>query len=398
MRVFVGWENTTELETIESFLNIGDNSAIGFPSATDLEAALRNTPCDVVLLSLSFPSADESFALFQKLRQAQPDVPIVGTYFPGEIGHLAKFMLAGLHAHVMRDPAGEFIMLLTTVLEASHQAVQARRAQLLADKLREEVESVRQLQESVIPSNLPQLPGYRIVARYEPSQIQVLGDRPVVMAGGDYYDAFRLGDNSLVLMLGDAAGHGVKACMSIMTMHTLIGMIRSQSYGDTAEFVSEVNKRLCKSSIVAGDAGGFITLLYGSLNLETSELQWTSAGHPLPLLHNLETNEVQAMGTPDQAGLPLVVSEDWSYPLCRTQLPPRCRVLMYTDGLEEAFPNDNERHRQFGIAGIISTLKATRSESLEVVLETLFDASNKATNGAGRLDDTSVMLLERSAE
>lgn len=396
MRVLVGWDNPAELETIESFLNIGDNSAAGFLTPSELEAAYRASPWDVVLLSLSFPSADECFALFQKLRQFQPDIPIVGTYYPGEIGRLAKFMLAGLHSHVLRDPAGEFIMLLTTVLEASHQAVQARRAQLLADKLREEVESVRQLQESIIPSSLPQLPGYRLIARYEPSQIQVLGDRPVVMAGGDYYDAFRLGDNSLVIMLGDAAGHGVKACMSIMTMHTLIGMIRSHTYGDTAEFVNEVNKRLCKSSIVAGDAGGFITLLYGSLNLDNNELQWTSAGHPLPLLHDLETNEVRPMGTPDQAGLPLVVSDDWVYPLCRSQIPPRCRVLMYTDGLEEAFPNDNERHRQFGVTGIINTLQATRNQPLEKVLDALFEDSNKATNGAGRMDDTSVMLLERN--
>jgi serine phosphatase RsbU (regulator of sigma subunit) len=397
MRVLVGWDNPAELETIESFLNIGDNSATGFQTPDELEAAMRSTKYDVVLLSLCFPTTEESYALFQRLRQAQPDVPIVGTYYPGEIGRLAKFMLAGLHAHVMRDPAGEFIMLLTTVLEASYQAVQARRAQLLADKLREEVESVRQLQESVIPSSLPQLPGYRLLARYEPSQIQVLGDRPVVMAGGDYYDAFRLGDTSLVLMLGDAAGHGVKACMSIMTMHTLIGMIRSHTYGDTAEFVNEVNKRLCKSSIVAGDAGGFITLLYSSLNVETNELQWTSAGHPLPLLQDLETNEIRAMGTPDQAGLPLVVSEDWTYPLCRSQLPRRCRVLMYTDGLEEAFPNDNEKHRQFGIAGITNTLQATRDQPLENVLEALFEDSNKATHGAGRMDDTSVMLLERNA-
>ena len=395
MRVLVGWDNPAELETIESFLNIGDNTATGFHTPEDMEAAMRAKRFDVVLLSLCFPTAEESYALFQRLRQAQPDVPIVGTYYPGEIGRLAKFMLAGLHAHVMRDPAGEFIMLLTTVLEASYQAVQARRAQLLADKLREEVESVRQLQESVIPSNLPQLPGYKLLARYEPSQIQVLGDRPVVMAGGDYYDAFCF-DNSLVLMLGDAAGHGVKACMSIMTMHTLIGMIRSHSYGDTAEFVNEVNKRLCKSSIVAGDAGGFITLLYGNLNLETNELQWTSAGHPLPLLHDLETNEVRPMGTPDQAGLPLVVADDWSYSLCRSQIPPRCRVLLYTDGLEEAFPNDNEKHRQFGIAGITNTLQATRDQPLENVLEALFDDSNKATNGAGRMDDTSVMLLERN--
>jgi phosphoserine phosphatase RsbU/P len=396
MRVIVGWDNPTELETIESFLNIGDNTAAAFQTPAELEAAYRSSSWDVVLLSLSFPSADESYGLFQRLRQLHPDIPIVGAYFPGEIGRLAKFMLAGLQTHVLRDPAGEFIMLLTTVLEASYQAVQARRAQLLADKLREEVESVRQLQESIIPSSLPQLPGYRLIARYEPSQIQVLGDRPVVMAGGDYYDAFRLGDNSLVIMLGDAAGHGVKACMSIMTMHTLIGMIRSHTYGDTAEFVNEVNKRLCKSSIVAGDAGGFITLLYGSLNLDNNELQWTSAGHPLPLLHDLETNEVRPMGTPDQAGLPLVVSDDWVYPLCRSQIPPHCRVLMYTDGLEEAFPNDNERHRQFGVTGIINTLQATRNQPLEKVLDALFDDSNKATNGAGRMDDTSVMLLERS--
>jgi serine phosphatase RsbU (regulator of sigma subunit) len=396
MRVLVGWDNPAEMETIESFLNITDNSAACFLDAAALEASYRSSSWDVVLLSLSFPSADESYALFQRLRQFQPDIPIVGAYFPGEIGRLAKFMLAGLQTHVLRDPAGEFIMLLTTVLEASHQAVQARRSQLLADKLREEVESVRQLQESIIPSSLPQLPGYRLIARYEPSQIQVLGDRPVVMAGGDYYDAFRL-DSSLVLMLGDAAGHGVKACMSIMTMHTLIGMIRSHQYSDTAEFVNEVNKRLCKSSIVAGDAGGFITLLYGSLDLENNELQWTSAGHPLPLMHDLETNEVKAMGTPDQAGLPLVVSDDWVYPLCRSQIPLRSRVLLYTDGLEEAFPNDNERHRQFGVAGIVNTLQANRDKPLENVLEALFEDSNKATNGAGRMDDTSVMLLERSA-
>ena len=396
MRILVAWDRADELETIESFLNIGDNSTASFLDGAALEAANRGENFDVALLALNFSPPDGCFPLFQRLRQAQPDIPIVGAYFPGEISHLAKFMLNGLQSQVLRDPAGEYILLLTTVLEAAHQAVQARRAQILADKLREEVESVRQLQESVIPSNLPQLAGYRIVARYEPSQIQVLGGRPVVMAGGDYYDAFRLGDKSLVMILGDAAGHGMKACMSIMTMHTLMGMIRSQSYGDTAEFVGDVNRRLAKSSIVAGDAGGFITLLYASLDLERHELQWTSAGHPLPLLHDLETNEVWPLGTTDQAGLPLVVADEWTYPSWKTPLPTRCRVLLYSDGLEEAFPNDNERHRQFGVTGIIRTLQAGRSQPVEEVLESLFAASHAATNGAGRLDDTSIMLLERA--
>jgi serine phosphatase RsbU (regulator of sigma subunit) len=94
--------------------------------------------------------------------------------------------------------------------------------------------------------------------------------------------------------------------------------------------------------------------------------------------------------------LPLVVSEDWKYPSWQVELPPGSRVVLYTDGLEEAFPNDNERHQQFGVQGIIATLRETVKEPLENVLEELFAASHRATKGAGRLDDTSIMLLERA--
>jgi hypothetical protein len=63
--------------------------------------------------------------------------------------------------------------------------------------------------------------------------------------------------------------------------------------------------------------------------------------------------------------------------------------------LEEAFPNDGERHQQFGVQGIIATMQATAKDPLETTLERLFADSHAATRGAGRLDDTSVMLIER---
>src|SRR5436190_17555411 len=190
MRILVGWDHPIERETIHSFLNIGENSAQVVGDPPQFEADLQSGNYDVVLLALNFPTQSECFSLFQRVRRQRPDTPIVGAWFQGEISHIAKFILAGLHSYILRDSSGEFIMLLTTVLEAAHQSVLAHRARLLADKLREEVESVRQLQESVIPASLPQMDGYKIVARYEPSEIRVLGDRPVVMAGGDYYDAF----------------------------------------------------------------------------------------------------------------------------------------------------------------------------------------------------------------
>jgi len=251
------------------------------------------------------------------------------------------------------------------------------------------------LQEAVLPHDLPMPQGYKIVARYEPSQIRVFGEQPVVMAGGDYYDVFNLEGNQIVIVLGDAAGHGLKACMSIMTMHTLISMIRDRRFADTAEFVTEVNRRLCHSTVISADQGGFITLLYCTLDPVTHRFEWTSAGHPMPLLQDLATNEIHKLGSKEEGGLPLIIDEDWEYEKCQIEVPRNCRILLYTDGLDEAFPQDGKEEDQFGEVGIIKTLKDSINLPLAETLERLFHDSNEATQGTGRHDDTSVVLLER---
>jgi serine phosphatase RsbU (regulator of sigma subunit) len=395
MHFLVGWDDPAQTDLISSFLNLDGTSASIFQSSDEFSAAARRQRYDAVLLSLDFPSSECSFGLFQMLRECQSDVPVVGVWRAGEIGHLARFVAHGLHSHLQRDEQGEFVLLLTTMLEAAVASARARRAELVAEKLREEVESVRQLQEAIIPHELPRVTGYGMAARYEPSQIRVLGDRPVVMAGGDYYNAFRLSDRNLALILGDAAGHGVRACMSIMCMHTLITMICDQRYPSSAEFVTEVNHRLANNSIVSGEQGGFITLLFAYLNAAEHRLQWTSAGHPVPLLHRLDTNEVTPIGSSDTTGLALAIVGEWEYELSELSLPPRSRLLLYSDGLEEAYGVEDGRHLPFGFDGIRSTLQACRNRTLDETLDALFTDSNAITRGEGRIDDTTVMLVER---
>jgi serine phosphatase RsbU (regulator of sigma subunit) len=307
---------------------------------------------------------------------------------------LARFVAAGLYSHIVRDAGGDYIFLLMPALQAAFEAVAAERSRKLAERLRQEIESVRRLQESVIPRNIQAPTGYCVAARYEPSQIQVIGSRPVVMAGGDYYDVFAMKENELVLLVGDASGHGMKACMSIMTMHTLIRMIRENQYNNTADFVAQVNRRLCEHNIIQ-DEGGFITLLYAALNTDTHTLEWTSAGHQVPLLHDLRTNEIVRLGTDDEGGLPLGIHADVPYDVKRSVIPQNHRLLMFTDGLSEAFPQGGERHGEFGSDGIIAALKGSAELPLEQALDALFVASHEFTRGAGRHDDTSVVLLER---
>lgn len=394
MRVLVGWDDEIEAETIGLILNVDETEVEIATSGPEFEEQVTNGTWDIVLFATNFPSEDESLPMFLKVQEAHDSIPIVGAWRQGEFTNLAKLISQGLHSHLMRDADGDFIFLLPSMIEAAQTAVLAQRSKMLAERLREEVDSVRRLQESVIPRDLPAPEGYQIVARYEPSQIRVMGSNPVIMAGGDYYDAFSIDSNKLIMLVGDASGHGVKACMSIMTMHTLIRMIRDQRYPNTVDFVSEVNRRLCSSEIVQ-DEGGFITLLYSTLDLENHRLSWTAAGAPMPVLQDLATNEVKVMGGEEEGGLPLAIDEDWIYEEVEMYIPENSRLLIFTDGLDEAFPADEEDADQFGIEGIIKTMKATRDMPLDDALQQLFDDSNAATRGSGRHDDTSVVLLER---
>jgi len=395
MKILVGWEPSPEIETIELMLNVGAHKAVICRHAAVYIDTLNKSDWDAVLLSLNFPTSDEATAIFKATQEALPSTPIVGVIRNHEFTRLIEFISNGLHSHIIRDDDQNFIMLLISILEAAEKNVRALRDQVVAERLSDEVNSVRKLQESVVPKDLPKLRDYTVVGRYEPSEIRVDGRNMVVMAGGDYYDSFALNDDQLVMLVGDASGHGVKACMSIMTMHTLIRMIRENRFVDTAEFVTAVNERLCRSDIVQ-DEGGFITLLYSILDTSTHQLQWTCAGHPLPLLQNMDTNEISTLGDEDQIGLPLAVMQGWNYECLSAHIPPRSRVLLYTDGLDEAFPPEGDALAdQFGVAGITDALKESINMSLDDAMNHLFNKSTEITAGAGRHDDTSVMMIER---
>lgn len=395
MRILAAWNDAAEAELLGLYLNLDKNQFVVAPDATTCLEQVRVQDWDVVLLSLTFPDIDAAYELFQQIRRLQPGCPIVGACFPQEVFQLARFMTNGLRSYILRDEVGDYLFLVHVTLENTVAAVMAEREQKLAEKLREEIESVRKIQETFIPKNLEAPAGYQVAARYEPSQIQVVGGAPVVLAGGDYYDVFKINDQSLVLLVGDASGHGMKACMSIMIMHTLVRMIRSTLYMDTAAFVAEINKHLCSQTIVQQE-GGFITLLYGVLNRETNEFRWTSAGHPMPLLHDLQQECIQQIGDHEKSGLPLGIYEEADYETCSCILPPHSKLLLFTDGLVEAFPTHRqEGHSEFGVQGIFSTMYQSADLSPLKTLDALFDASHAFTEGSGRHDDTSIVVLSR---
>jgi sigma-B regulation protein RsbU (phosphoserine phosphatase) len=395
MRILVAWDDPAEAELLQLYLAVGDNEVVTASTREEFLAQLDKEEWSVMLMALAFPQAgEEAFALFKRTQESHPEVPVVMACRTTEMLQLPRFLTNGLRFYLVRDIGGDFVFLVLSSLESAVASRRAEESRKLAERLREEMDGVRRLQESIIPQGLKPPPGYQIAARYEPSQVQVVGDRPVVMAGGDYYDVFRPDERTLIVLIGDASGHGLKACMSIMAMHTLVRMIHGDLYRNTASFVTEINRRLCENSIVQSD-GGFITLFYAAVDTVDHTMTWTSAGHPLAQLQDLRTNEIVQVGSDADGGLPLAVAPGVEYESCTVPLPPHCRVLLYSDGLTDAFPQGQSGFRAFGVQGLRDALQATRTVVLDQALEQLFQASNKFTGGSGRHDDTSVVLLER---
>lgn len=399
MRILVAWDNSEQADLMGLYLGAEGNEIKICLTAEEFSAENVQGRYDVVLLAMTFPKTpDDGYRLYMKMQETLPGMPVVLGCRQTEMLNLPRFMTHGLRFYIIRDDAGDFIFLALTSLEGAVAAARAEEAKKLASLLRDEMDGVRRMQESIIPKGLTPPPGYAITARYEPAQVQVVGEMPVVMAGGDYYDLFLPDKNQLALMVGDASGHGLKACMSIMAMHTLIRMFTGARYRETAQFVGEINQRLCDNSIVQS-GGGFITLFYTAIDTNNHEMHWTSAGHPLALMHNMITDEVNPIGTDNETGLPLGIYPDVEYTSSTVPIPAGSRILIYSDGLTDALPPQGGTSSElaFGTQGLMKTLQEAKNKDIEGALNYLFKTTADYTGGTGRHDDTSVVLLERFA-
>jgi phosphoserine phosphatase RsbU/P len=178
--------------------------------------------------------------------------------------------------------------------------------------------AARALQRSLLPSKLPELPGFEFGARYVPAETGGVG--------GDWYDAFVLPDGRLWLMIGDVTGHGLRAA-------TVMGRLRSslRSYALDCRTPEEVLSRADRK-LRFFEPAEIATVLCAVLDIPHSRLHLSLAGHPPPLM--------ALDGSPGtlievQPGLPLGVDDRVPRPSSTVHLGPGNTLIMYTDGLVE---------------------------------------------------------------
>jgi sigma-B regulation protein RsbU (phosphoserine phosphatase) len=294
---------------------------------------------------------------------------------------LAIFGIFVLHAnlvglHIIRGENLEAIGFLAFVCSLGYLVayrIFAREESLFA--IQKELEIAQRIQSSILPREIPQLPGLDIAARY----------LPMSAVAGDFYDFLPIDNNRLGVLVADVTGHGVPAAL-IASMLKVAFAGQAMHASDPARVLTGLNQALCGKF-----EEHFVTAAYLYVDLDAKILRYAGAGHP-PILYSAHSN---AAATPvEQNGLFLGMFPEAAYSFIEIPLQLGGRCLIYTDGLPESHNSSDE---EFGLARcklfLDSNSKLSASHLAEKLLGEIASWSSRAP-GHPQEDDMTLVVLD----
>jgi sigma-B regulation protein RsbU (phosphoserine phosphatase) len=238
-----------------------------------------------------------------------------------------------------------------------------------------ELQIVADIQRSLLPARLPQIPTLDLAAHYQPAQ----------RAGGDYYDFFALPDGRWGIFIGDVSGHGTPAAVLMAVTHA-IAHTRAGPPMPPHTLLDYLNEHLTPR--YTEQNGTFVTAFYGIYDPAKRLLTYSSAGHNPPRVKRCQDGSLLALS--EASGLPLGIVADTRYEQAEQSLQVGDQVLFYTDGITEAH---SIRGEMFGTERLDRELENCTLQA-EALLESILRAVE--TFAAGRpADDDRTLIVAR---
>ena len=231
-----------------------------------------------------------------------------------------------------------------------------------------ELQRAHEMQQSLLPAMIPQIPGYSIAGAWQPARV----------VGGDYFDVLRLDDHRLGICIADVAGKGMASALLMANVQAIVRAFAKDSESP-AHVCSRINRLLCDS--VA--KGKFVTFIYGVLDSETRVWEYCNAGHLYPLV--VSRDSIQKLEDGDAV---LGVFPEWRYKNSSVELKSGDRLLLFTDGITEASCDDGV---EFGEANIAAVVRAYKGDSVLELNELILARASQFCRS--RFEDDATLLV-----
>lgn len=338
---------------------------------------------DLVLLDVMMPVLDGIGTLTAiKSSERLRDIPVIMISANTELETVVKCIELGADDYLPKpfDP-----VLLRARVGSSLEKKRLRDAERArAHRMQKDLEVGARIQRDFLPEFLPQVPGYELAARFEPAR----------EVGGDFYDAFRLGDGRVVLVLGDVCDKGVGAALFMALFRSLIRAVTGTHGGELT--TDAMAARVLNAVTVTNDyianthdrTNMFATMFVGALDPATGEVVYVNGGHEPPrVLTNGGGVRMLLPPTGPAVGmLPEIPFHTGAVTLGRGE-----SLVVLTDGVMESRAPDGM------LLGDPATdaLLALPVESAEAVLDRVLDAVHRHAAGEAPADDVTLLAVRR---
>ena len=295
---------------------------------------------------------------------------------------IAPFYLAGVDTRAVR--ALRLLRLLRVLKLQTHmlENTVAERTRELADKnaalertqaqLKAELDVARALQIAILPATFPVRPGCDGAARMIPATTM----------GGDFYDFIELPDGRVGLVMADVSGKGVPAAFFMAVARTNLRELAAH-YVEPGACLAHTNDVL----LAQNPMDLFVTVFYCMFDATTGRLSYSNGGHNPPYLRRANGSVEPLGGT---GGLVLGVMPGIDYPNHTAQLLPGDRLVLYTDGVTEAFSPAGEA---YGTERLIAEVKTHGTESAAALVERICSSVTAFAGTAPQSDDITLTVL-----
>jgi sigma-B regulation protein RsbU (phosphoserine phosphatase) len=262
---------------------------------------------------------------------------------------------------------GGLLFFLLLMLEIADRVVMKRDLQI-----------AREIQTWLLPGAPPQIPGLAIA----------YATRPANTVAGDYYDVFpRPGrapeENRVVFAVADVAGKSIPAAMLMATFQASLKTLSTAQVA-LPELVANMNKYACSNS-----QGGlrFTTAFLAEYDTARRIFNYINAGHNNPILRR-SNGLIERL---DVGGLPIGIQPDAKYESASVALAPGDWLIIFTDGLVEAF---DAREEEFGESRLISALEASIAGTPKELLDRLMADLDRFVGSTPQHDDITCLLVK----
>ena len=239
------------------------------------------------------------------------------------------------------------------------------------ERMESELRIARNIQKSMVPSEFPSIEGIDMYASMTPAK----------EVGGDLY-SYLLLDDKLYFCIGDVSGKGVPASlfMAIVTR----GFRTLALTGKTpAEIATRLNYELTENN----EEGMFVTMFICRLDLKLQRLEYCNAGHNPPIIGNAD-GQFSFLDVLPNA--PIGLWPGLEYEGEEIEYLSKRKMLLYTDGLNEA---ENRQQEQYGDDRIVELLTSLSASNCYDIVEALKADTTRFRDGAEPNDDLTLLAF-----